>query len=204
MPERNLTDRRPRCRMRVLPRVVMNVAGDRSGQSSNHTTRRKRTPARPMVCAGVFAIAAVVLAQDQAQPPAVRTTRAGVLIDATVVDRKRQPVLDLRPDEFELTEEGTRQQILSVTLVHGGVARAAGPLPPAPIEEPAPASGTAGSATPEPADSTARVESSPSVTAILLDRLSPEARPLAHRAASEYASTLTPSDYAGRPPSSVG
>ena len=74
-------------------------------------------------------LAALVLlwtlsASVQTQQPVTRVGTTGVLIDATVVDRKGQPILDLRPDEFELTEDGKRQQIVSVTLVTQGTARA--------------------------------------------------------------------------------
>src|SRR5687767_6738712 len=58
------------------------------------------------------------------QPPITRTTTTGVLIDVSVVDRQGRPVLDLRPEEFELEEDGKRQQIGGVSLVHAGVSRA--------------------------------------------------------------------------------
>src|SRR2546428_4520817 len=58
-----------------------------------------------------------------AQQPPVKTTTTGVVVDVTVVDGKGNAVLDLRPDEFELSEDGARQRIVSATLVHGGVGR---------------------------------------------------------------------------------
>src|SRR5688572_32520738 len=57
------------------------------------------------------------------QPPITRTTTTGVLIDVSVVDRQGRPVLDLRPEEYELEEDGKRQQIGGVSLVHAGVSR---------------------------------------------------------------------------------
>src|SRR5687768_9436900 len=71
------------------------------------------------------------------QPPITRTTTTGVLIDVSVVDKQERPVLDLRPDEFELEEDGKRQQIGGVSLVHAGVSRgvtaaAVSPSPAAP------------------------------------------------------------------------
>lgn len=60
-------------------------------------------------------------AHAQSRPPAVKSTTAGVLIDVSVLDNKGQPVLDLTPADFELSEDGKRQQLVSVTLVTGGV-----------------------------------------------------------------------------------
>ena len=41
------------------------------------------------------------------------------MIDASVFDRRGQPVLDLRPDEFELSEDGVRQQRHEDSLTTG-------------------------------------------------------------------------------------
>ncbi len=129
-----------------------------------------------------------------AQQPPVKTTTTGVVLDVTVVDGKGKAVLDLTPDEFELSEDGARQRIVSVTLVHGALVR------------PLNANGAGGRqpggqpAAPEPATPAGRPQAAftPSVTAILFDRLSPESRALARRAALAYVSTLTPPhDYAG-------
>jgi VWFA-related protein len=101
----------------------------------------------------------------------------------------------LRPDEFELSEDGKRQQIVSASLVHGGAVRALEGVPTA-------APGAQASVTPSTAGAIAASpmvpDGTPSVTAILFDRLSPEIRPLAHRAALTYLGTLSPThDYAG-------
>src|SRR5258708_19456810 len=83
-----------------------------------------------------------------AQQPPVKTTTTGVVLDVTVVDGKGKAVLDLTPDEFELSEDGARQRIVSVTLVHGALVRplnangAGGRQPaghPAPPQPPTPA-----------------------------------------------------------------
>jgi len=128
------------------------------------------------------------------QQPPVKTVTTGVVVDVTVVDNKGNPVLDLVPDDFELSEDGTRQRIVAVTLVHGGVMRAinasttSNSQPGAQPADMEPTSSLGGST---PAIT-------PSVTAILFDRLSPESRDLARRAALAYVSTLTPPhDYAG-------
>jgi VWFA-related protein len=129
-----------------------------------------------------------------AQQPPVKTTTTGVVVDVTVVDGKGNAVLDLTPDEFELSEDGARQRIVSATLVRGGIGR--------PLTASRAVSAQAGGqpAAPEstPPAGPAQAATTPSVTAILFDRLSPESRALARRAALAYVSTLTsPHDYAG-------
>jgi len=135
------------------------------------------------------------------QPPIARTTTTGVVVDVHVIDRDGKPVLDLRPEEFELSEDGKRQRIAWASLVHAGAVR--------PLDAPSGAASDA--AQPQPPSSTAgtlaaqpsRPHKTPSITAILFDRLSPEMRPLAHRAAVTYLSTLSPPyDYAGVLPTS--
>jgi VWFA-related protein len=131
--------------------------------------------------------------QANGQQPPVTTVTTGVVVDVTVVDGKGKPVLDLAPEDFELFEDGARQRIVSATLVQRGVVR--------PLET----SGAAGGQPSQAAStqSTSRASSpegaiTPSLTAILFDRLSPESRALAHRAALAYVATLTPPhDYAG-------
>jgi len=128
-----------------------------------------------------------------AQQPPVKTITTGVVVDVTVVDNKGNPVLDLAPEDFELSEDGARQRIVSATLVQRGVVR--------PLETSDAAGGQSSQAASTQSTSPAsRSEGAitPSVTAILFDRLSPESRALARRAALAYVSTLTPPhDYAG-------
>src|SRR5678816_2318492 len=63
----------------------------------------------------------VALGGLSAQQPPVRTITTGVVVDVTVVDGKGNPVLDLAPEDFELAEDGTRQRIVSATLVRSGI-----------------------------------------------------------------------------------
>jgi VWFA-related protein len=141
-------------------------------------------------------VVATLGAHAQSQPPVVKTTTAGVVIDISVFDNKQgQSIVDLAPADFELSEDGVKQQILSVRLVQAGVARSQGktaagavPVPAASVTPSAPPAGA-----PAPA-----ADNTPSVTAILFDRLSPEVRPLARNAALAYVGTLSPPhDYAG-------
>jgi len=137
----------------------------------------------------VFLVAALTCLVS-GQQPAVKTITAGVVVDVTVVDGKGNAVLDLAPEDFEVSEDGVRQRVVSATLLQRGIVR---PL--------AAATGSDQTAGPNGAPAAASAPPTavtPSVTAILFDRLSPESRPLAHRAALAYVSTLDPPhDYAG-------
>jgi len=138
-----------------------------------------------------LAVGLTCLVTAQHQPP-ITTTTTGVVVDVTVVDGKGNPVLDLAPAEFELSEDGVRQTIISASLVHNGFIQAisgAGAVSGKSVVQTAEPSSTASAPT---------AAVTPSVTAILFDRLTPESRDLASRAALAYVSTLTPPhDYAG-------
>jgi VWFA-related protein len=131
-------------------------------------------------------------AHGQSQAPAVKASTAGVLIDVSVLDSKGQPVLDLTPGDFALSEEGKAQQLISVTLVTAGVVRridTSGAKPPEAAPMPAP---SVPSPTPPALDST------PTVTAIVFDKLSPDAMPYAARAALTCIGSIGQAhDYAG-------
>ena len=146
-----------------------------------------------MKCAFAAIFAAPLLwSSGHVQQPPVRATTAGVLIDVSVVDNKGQPVVDLAPEDFELREEGKLQQLISLTLVRGGTATRIGPPQPAPS---ATGQAAAQSGDLAPAETPAH---HPTVTAILFDKLSPEAMPYGVRSALAYVSTLVPPhDQAG-------
>ena len=150
---------------------------------------------RPVLASALLLAAATIYGQSSSGQQSIRTTTAGVLIDVTVADAKGQPVIDIAPAEFEVSEDGVRQQILSVSLVQRGVARAVSLTSPEPAAVQPSAAATIAAAPPAAA---ATPEVIPSVTAILFDGLSTETRPLARKAALAYVSTLTePQDYAG-------
>jgi VWFA-related protein len=141
-----------------------------------------------------LAFAATLPVHTQSPPPQLRSTTAGVLIDVTVLDRDGRPVLDLTPADFEVTEDGKMQQVLSAPLIRGGAAP--------PIQQAATETAPPSIPAVVNVDSASRasVAAGPplSVTAILFDRLSPESSPLAARAAAAYVATLSPPrDFAG-------
>jgi VWFA-related protein len=126
-----------------------------------------------------------------AQQPPVRTMTAGVLIDVSVVDNKGNPILDLTPADFEVSEDGKRQQLVSVALVNGGIAK--------PIASVSTSVATdVGATDRRPAPLPPLTGPAPTVTAILFDKLSPDAAPYATKAALAYVATLVPPhDHAG-------
>ena len=151
----------------------------------------------PALAGHFLVLLGVLTASGSAQPqqPTVKTGAAGVLIDVSVVDSKGRPVVDVGLDDFELTEDGKRQQIVSATLVQGGVVRPLVRSQPPDVSTAAPQPGSAAGSS---SQTGLAADTTLSVTAILFDRLSPEARPLAFRAALAYISTLSPPhDYAG-------
>lgn len=132
----------------------------------------------------VFALMAAVPAAQQApaQPPpsraagTVKATTTAIMVDVVVRDRQGNPVTDLLASDFELIEDGTPQQVGSVTF-YGSPNTA-----PAKTAAPAQASATVSAAAARPAT----VPAPPPVIALVFDRLSPDARVLANKAALGY------------------
>ena len=124
----------------------------------------------------------VVPSQDQSAPFLLRTSAVGVVLDMSVTDSAGQPVLDIDPGEIEIKEDGSSQRVLALTLVHDGVvhditASTSGSTPP--TSPTTVQSNLLESAAKGP-------EVAPSITALLFDQLSPEARGIATQAALAY------------------
>lgn len=71
----------------------------------------------------------------QEQQPTFRRTIEFVTMDAIVRNDRDQFVADLTRDEFEIFEDGVKQDIQSMTLVHGGRVHNLLAPPPAPTQE---------------------------------------------------------------------
>src|SRR5688572_2105598 len=146
-----------------------------------------------LVLLSTMLLSALLLSSVGAQQPAPQrapgTIAEGVtavLVDVVVRDRRGQPVRDLTAADFEILEDGVPQTLGSFTpVLHAGpgAAPAAGK----------PAAPTPGATVGAPAPS----NEGPLVTALVFDRLTPEARRLAVQAAQAYLGTneLAPSYF---------
>jgi VWFA-related protein len=134
-------------------------------------------------------VAAAVAAGDARQQTPQRATGTlnegvrAVLVDVVVRDKHGQPVRDLSQSDFDVVEDGVPQKIGSFTSVFEGTPA---PAPATPAAAPAVAAGSPGGVGAPPP-----VNAVPSVTALVFDRLSPEARRLAVQAAQSYLGTQT-------------
>ncbi len=110
----------------------------------------------------------------QDQDDVVRFRSNEVQLDIVVKDKKGRPVKDLKAVDFEVFEDGVLQKVESFRFI----AREA---PAAKSSESKSTAATA-TTTPPPAK-----RSTPAITALVFDRLSPEARALARKAGLAYA-----------------
>lgn len=116
-----------------------------------------------------------------------------VVVDLVVRDRKGVPVTDLTAADFEVLEDGVRQEVGSFRLPAaeavpaGAVASTASPAPGS-VTTAAPGPGS-GETRPTPASGTT------SVVALVFDRLSPDSRRFTKLAADRYIGKGTESDH---------
>jgi VWFA-related protein len=113
-----------------------------------------------------------------------------ITVDVVVRDKAGKPVTNLQREDFELLEDGVRQDIGDVTLVANGERREGegaegGKEIPSPPSPPSPRL-----ASPAPA-------SEPTYLALVFERLSAEGRSLAYKGALAYLATNRADDYAG-------
>src|SRR5262245_39590787 len=95
--------------------------------------------------AGAFALAMVQIptapqqpqsAQAQPQTPVFGSRADLVTTDVIVRDSKNdQFVADLKPTDFDILEDGVKQELASMVLIHGGRAYNTLAPPPAPLQE---------------------------------------------------------------------
>jgi VWFA-related protein len=139
----------------------------------------------PILGAIVVALSVGVGAQQQPVPQrATGTVQGGVsavLVDVVVRDRKGDPVRDLSQDDFEILEDGTPQSIGSFTPIFEGGGDSA------PATDDAVAASAGGKKAPADTPPGPGLQGPP-VTALVFDRLSPEAKKIAVAAARKYVS----------------
>ncbi|HEX8474514.1 MAG TPA: VWA domain-containing protein [Pyrinomonadaceae bacterium] len=125
--------------------------------------------------------------QDPQDDEIVAVGANEVLLDAVVKDKKGRALKDLKPSDFEVYEDGVRQEVRSFRLITRGASRASE------------------TATVPPPSGTQRPQSSPpwntnrvSAVALVFDRLSPDARVRARDAALNYVGDeVRPDDFIG-------
>lgn len=116
------------------------------------------------------------------KPPAVRAGTTAIVVDVIVRDGKGAPVTGLTKNDFELFENGVRQEIGDVTVV--GSAK--------PNQ---PSSQTSTSVAVAPVSTAAGTPQAPRFTALVFDRLSPEARAAAYKGALAAVDAMHDGDY---------
>ena len=67
----------------------------------------------------LIAISAVQISAAQNQTQPFRASIDLVRTDAIVRDGRGQFIADLKPGEFQVYEDGVRQEIVSLTMIHG-------------------------------------------------------------------------------------
>lgn len=145
----------------------------------------------------VACLVALAFATPRAQQPELRTATTSVLFDVVVRDGKGRPIDGLSLSDFELQEDGTRQQLTALFV--RGAATAGGTTRPAGS---AGAQGTlptgASAVAPRELDAgSTQVEDGPSAMAFVFDQLTPESRVLAGRVAEGMLATLPTDDWLG-------
>ena len=131
----------------------------------------------PLAAALAILLAAPARSGQQQTPPRagnVGEAVRAVLVDVVVRDRRGQPVRDLTPADFQIVEDGVPQKVGSFTPFFEE-------LKPAAAKPAATASPTTAAA-----PATAPADPGPIVTALVFDRLTPEAQRLAVEAAQGY------------------
>ena len=122
----------------------------------------------PVFLAAALAAPAAAQAPSQppaASPPAFRTGTAVVLLDVVIRDKKGRPVPDVKPEEIEVYEDGTRQKVETFHWVD---------TEPPPVE---------GAAAPSRVPDSARQIN---LVSLVFDQLGPDGRRLAAKAATSF------------------
>lgn len=139
--------------------------------------RASALPAIALVAALTLPVGHAQQAAPQRPGGTVSATITAVLVDVVVRDRRGQPVRDLEPSDFQVFEDGVQQTVGSFTRVFDG-STTPGSTPTRPAAAPESSTAAVGSAPPS--------APGPLVTALVFDRLSPEARRLAVQAGQRY------------------
>ena len=122
---------------------------------------------------------------DQAQP--ITSGVTAVVVDVVIRDTRGNPVTDLRREDFRLLEDGVQQEISDSVVVMPGSRPSA--LPAVTSSSTAWAATASGGEKAKPPGE--------NFLAIVFDRLSEDARPLAYKGALSYLDTFHENDFVG-------
>jgi VWFA-related protein len=161
-------------------------------------SRVRSTTQRVVASIGVVCLVGLLRTPLRAQAPPVadntfRSAATAVVVDVIVRDGRGQPVRGLALADFELRENGVRQTLQAIDAITGPA------LPAAPATPAGTASAKADASIvpPGPHRQAAARPRSGRTIALVFDRLSADARPLAHKAALAYVDGSSPDDRIG-------
>lgn len=103
--------------------LVIGVLGASGGAQQQPPAQPATPPAQPAAPAGQPSTPPADQADQQPQPPNFRGEVNFVRVDAIVTDKAGKPVLNLKPEDFEITEAGKPQKIetFKVVSLDGGL-----------------------------------------------------------------------------------
>jgi VWFA-related protein len=113
---------------------------------------------------------------SQPAPPAFRSGASAIVVDVIVRDREGRPITDLTLQDFELREDGVLQEIRAMTMIAPEASGRTIAAPDRTVVTQRSVQSVGADAAP----------AGHSVVALVFDRLSPEARDLAQKAARSY------------------
>jgi VWFA-related protein len=135
--------------------------------------------------AGLAALVVTQTLAAQEPPPTFRAESQVVVLDVVARDGRDRPIADLRQDEIQVFEDGTRCEIVSVRLVQAASVKV-------------PAEHAKGASTSDPVagapGGTAATPARSSLVVLVFDQLSLEPARRAREAASQFASGRFPAD----------
>jgi VWFA-related protein len=144
-----------------------------------HTQTKKMKPFLSLLLVVTTAFSSVLTRGQtplQDQDDVVRVRSNEVRLDVIVKDKKGRPIKDLKASDFEVLEDGVAQKVESFRFVSREAT---------PVKTETKADNTSATAVTTPVTPAQR--STPTVTALVFDRLSPDARNLARKAGLAYA-----------------
>ena len=106
-----------RAHSRILTLALVLSAVVASGRSGRSQSAQPATPQQPAAQTPPATPPPAGQTPERAQQPPIRTGINFVRVDVIVTDGKGQPVMDLKPDEFAVSEDGKPQKVEQFSVV---------------------------------------------------------------------------------------